>query len=156
MKRWTLLATAFLACAGLVAGTSALAATPAPEKMEICHKTGSKKKTKFVKISVSVNALKGHAGHGDTFPVAGTGACPGTTPVTSVTSGQSVAAAHANKVEICHKTGSKKNPQKIRVSANALPAHARHGDTFPAAAGGTPPVGSCPGTTPVGAAGQTS
>lgn len=162
MKRWTLLAAAFLACAGLVAGTSALAATPAPEKMEICHKTGSKKKTKFVKISVSVNALKAHAKHGDTFPAGpgGTtpvGSCPGTTPVGTVMGGQNPVVTQANKMEICHKTGSKRKPYvKITVSANALPAHARHGDTFPAAAGGSTPVGSCPGTTPVTAAGQTS
>ena len=35
------------------------------------------------------------------------------------------------KVTICHKTGSKKNPQHtIVVSSNALDAHLAHGDTL--------------------------
>ena len=118
MKRWTLLAAAFLACTGLVAGTSALAATPAAEKMEICHKTGSKKKkTKSVKISVRVNELKGHARHGDTLP-AGTGSCSGPFLVSTVLGGQNPVVTQANKMEICHKTGSKRKPWvKITVSA---------------------------------------
>jgi hypothetical protein len=37
---------------------------------------------------------------------------------------------YANKVTICHKTGSKKNPfRTIRVSRNAAKAHLRHGDS---------------------------
>lgn len=37
--------------------------------------------------------------------------------------------AYKEKVLICHKTGSKKNPfRTIRVSKNALKAHLRHGD----------------------------
>ena len=40
------------------------------------------------------------------------------------------------KVTICHRTGSKKKPfHTITVSANAVPAHLRHGDT----------LGPCPG-----------
>jgi hypothetical protein len=41
-----------------------------------------------------------------------------------------VAAAYPpNKIEICHRTGSKKNPfRTIVVSKNAVPAHLRHGD----------------------------
>ncbi len=77
MKQWTLLAAAFLACAGLVAGTSALAATPAPEKMEICHKTGSKKKVRFVKIIVSTRAVDAHTRHdGDMVLMNENASCP--------------------------------------------------------------------------------
>ncbi|HYZ93905.1 MAG TPA: hypothetical protein VFA34_16150 [Actinomycetota bacterium] len=43
---------------------------------------------------------------------------------------------YAGKVTICHHTGSKKHPfHTITVSANAVPAHLRHGDT----------LGPCPG-----------
>jgi hypothetical protein len=36
---------------------------------------------------------------------------------------------YADKVTICHRTGSKKNPfRTIRVSRNALKAHLKHGD----------------------------
>ena len=44
------------------------------------------------------------------------------------------------RVTICHRTRSATNPwRKITVSRNALPAHERHGDTFPDA------QGNCPG-----------
>jgi hypothetical protein len=37
----------------------------------------------------------------------------------------------SGKVTICHHTGSKKHPfHTITVSANAVPAHLRHGDTL--------------------------
>ncbi|HYZ90231.1 MAG TPA: hypothetical protein VE620_13110 [Myxococcales bacterium] len=43
---------------------------------------------------------------------------------------------YAGKVTICHHTHSKKHPfHTITVSANAVPAHMRHGDT----------LGPCPG-----------
>jgi hypothetical protein len=44
--------------------------------------------------------------------------------------GQAAAAKqYADKVTICHRTGSKKNPfRTIRVSRNALKAHLKHGD----------------------------
>jgi hypothetical protein len=36
---------------------------------------------------------------------------------------------YADKVTICHRTGSKKNPfRTIRISRNALKAHLKHGD----------------------------
>jgi hypothetical protein len=54
-------------------------------------------------------------------------------PVASAVSPSSEAAAakqYADKVTICHHTGSKKNPfRTIRVSRNALKAHLKHGDT---------------------------
>jgi hypothetical protein len=40
-------------------------------------------------------------------------------------------AQYGNKVTICHRTGSKKNPfHTIRVSRNAVKAHLRHGDAL--------------------------
>ena len=55
------------------------------------------------------------------------------------TSAQRPAAAagqYPEKVTICHRTGSQKNPAvTIRVSRNALPAHLRHGDTIGPCAG---------------------
>ncbi len=41
------------------------------------------------------------------------------------------AGAQANKVGVCHQTGSASNPfEYIEVSENAVPAHAAHGDTI--------------------------
>jgi hypothetical protein len=41
------------------------------------------------------------------------------------------AAQVQSKVEVCHRTKSKKKPaHTINVSANAVPAHLRHGDTL--------------------------
>lgn len=55
-------------------------------------------------------------------------------PVASAVSpsGESAAAKqYADKVTICHHTGSKKNPfRTITVSRNALKAHLKHGDTI--------------------------
>lgn len=52
----------------------------------------------------------------------------------SVTAAQS----QYGKVVVCHKTGSKKHPShSITISASAVPAHLRHGDTR----------GACPTTT---------
>lgn len=54
-------------------------------------------------------------------------------PVASAVSPSGEAAAakqYADKVTICHHTGSKKNPfRTIRISRNALKAHLKHGDT---------------------------
>ena len=54
-------------------------------------------------------------------------------PVAAAVSPAGQAAAdkqYADKVTICHRTGSKKKPfHTIRVSRNALKAHLKHGDT---------------------------
>ena len=67
------------------------------------------------------------AGVATAFAVGGLG------PVASAVSpsGESAAAKqYADKVTICHHTGSKKKPfHTIRVSRNALKAHLKHGDT---------------------------
>jgi hypothetical protein len=54
---------ASVGAAGLPTGGSAVT-KPYPEKVTICHRTGSKKKP-FVTIRVSQNALKAHLKHGD-------------------------------------------------------------------------------------------
>lgn len=67
------------------------------------------------------------AGVATAFAVGGLG------PVASAVSpsGESAAAKqYADKVTICHRTGSKKKPfHTIRVSRNALKAHLKHGDS---------------------------
>jgi hypothetical protein len=62
------------------------------------------------------------------FAVAGLGSvASAVSPV-----GESAAAKqYEDKVTICHRTGSKKNPfRTIRVSRNALKAHLKHGDAL--------------------------
>jgi hypothetical protein len=56
---------ASVGAAGLPTGGSAVT-KPYPEKVTICHRTGSKKHP-FVTIRVSQNALKGHLKHGDSL-----------------------------------------------------------------------------------------
>jgi hypothetical protein len=76
------------------------------------------------------------AGVATAFAVGGLG------PVASAVSpsGESAAAKqYADKVTICHHTGSKKKPfHTISVAAAAVPAHLNHGDT----------LGPCPTTAP--------
>jgi hypothetical protein len=73
-------------------------------------------------------ALGVAAGLGAVFTVAALG------PVAAAVSPAGQAAAdkqYADKVTICHRTGSKKKPfHTIRVSRNALKAHLRHGDSL--------------------------
>jgi hypothetical protein len=68
------------------------------------------------------------AGLGAAFAVAAFG------PVAGAVSPAGEAAAakqYADKVTICHRTGSKKNPfRTITVSRNALKAHLKHGDSI--------------------------
>ena len=62
-------ATAGIGAAGLPTGGSAVT-KPYPEKVTICHRTGSKKNP-FVTIRVSQNALKAHLKHGDSVGACG-------------------------------------------------------------------------------------
>ena len=50
--------------------------SPMPEKVNVCHQTGSKTNP-YNKISISINALDTHLAHGDIYPVPSEG-CPGT------------------------------------------------------------------------------
>jgi hypothetical protein len=60
------------------------------------------------------------------FAVAGLGSVGA---AVSPASSPASASEYQEKVTICHRTGSKKNPfRTIRVSGNAVPAHLRHGD----------------------------
>ena len=67
------------------------------------------------------------AGLGAAFAVAAFGPVAG---AVSPTGDAASAKQYADKVTICHRTGSKKKPfHTIRVSRNALKAHLKHGDT---------------------------
>jgi hypothetical protein len=101
----------------------------------ICHKTGSAKNP-YVEITVSVNATThGHGIHeGDLIP-APEGGCPTTANDHEDNDNP------ANKITICHKTGSTENPYvEITVSVNAAThGHGKHeGDLIPAPESGCP------------------
>ena len=117
-------------------------------KITICHKTGSAQNP-FVMIAVSNNAARnGHARHqGDIIPAPKDG-CPSSNTTSAVNQDNDYEAetesdtdASANKITICHKTGSVKHPYvTITVSNDALKdGHARHtGDLLPAPEDGCP------------------
>ena len=123
---------------------------PKADKIMICHKTGSTKNP-YVQISVSENAIKDGHGHGkhqgDIIPAPEAG-CPDTWIVTDIPAqgnGNDDQDANGNKITICHKTGSAKNPYvQITVSENAIKdghGHGKHdGDIIPAPEGGCPDV----------------
>jgi hypothetical protein len=68
------------------------------------------------------------AGLGAAFAVAALGPVAG---AVSPTGDAASAKQYEDKVTICHRTGSKKNPfRTIRVSRNALKAHLKHGDAL--------------------------
>jgi CHRD domain len=94
-------------------------AQPAPPaKVTICHKTSSDTNS-FRRITVSSKAfstaLRGHLRHTGDAIVIGTAACPSPSLTPSPTN------TPPAKIEICHKTGSKKNPyRRIMVSSRAI------------------------------------
>jgi hypothetical protein len=63
-------------------GSSTTTTTPSDKKVQVCHRTRSKKKP-YRLIRVSKKALKAHLRHGDVLPVNGT--CPGSTTTTTTT-----------------------------------------------------------------------
>jgi hypothetical protein len=85
----------------------AAAAGQYPEKVTICHRTGSQKNP-FVTIRVSRNALAAHLRHGDTV-----GPC----------AGQSFTVCHKSKAQ----KGKAKAQRTMRVRFRSVRAHARHG-----------------------------
>ena len=97
-------------------------------KITICHATGSQNNP-YNEITVSVNGLNGHDGHGNDIIPAPEAGCPTIQGTTS-----------NDKITICHATGSQKNPyNQITVSVNGLNGHDGHaGDIIPAPAGGCP------------------
>jgi len=113
------------------------------DKVTICHKTGSAKNP-YVEITVSVNATThGHGKHaGDLIP-APEGGCPAASVNDTEDNNAEDNEDTANKVTICHKTGSADHPYvEITVSVNATThGHGKHaGDLIPA------PEGGCPAT----------
>ena len=117
-------------------------------KITICHKTGSAKHP-YVEITISNNgAQNGHAKHqGDIIPAPKDG-CPSTTTdkvkdnddetENETNEDQDTG---ANKITICHKTGSAQHPYvEITVSNDAAQnGHAQHqGDIIPAPKEGCP------------------
>lgn len=105
-----------------------------PGKLTICHATGSASNP-YNEITIDFNGLRGHSNHTDDFIPAPQAGCPPITPTPGLT-----ATLSADKVMICHATGSAKNPYNlITVSVNGLNGHDKHaGDIIPAPAGGCP------------------
>ena len=103
-------------------------------KLTICHATGSAANP-YNEITIDFNGLSGHSNHaGDIIPAPKEG-CPQITPTPGPT-----ATLTADKVTICHATGSSKNPYvMITVSVNGLNGHDKHSDDIiPAPAAGCP------------------
>jgi len=88
----------------------AAAASQYPEKVTICHRTGSQKNP-AVTIRVSRNALRAHLRHGDTM-----GPC----------AGQSFTICHKNQKSKAQRGKAKGRTMKVRF--RSLRAHTRHGD----------------------------
>jgi uncharacterized protein YceK len=119
-------------------------------KITICHKTGSAKHP-YIVITVSKDALQaGHAKHdGDIIPAPEEG-CPSMSSVPSPDKIQhngdeteSDTEVSANKITICHKTGSAKHPYVVITVSNdaTRDGHAKHeGDVIPAPKDGCPSI----------------
>jgi hypothetical protein len=74
----TAVATRTPAATGTSIATRTPAATGTPQKVTICHRTGSGSNP-YVLITVSVNAIPAHTKHGDIIPAPAAG-CPATAP----------------------------------------------------------------------------
>ena len=103
-------------------------------KLTICHATGSATNP-YNEITIDFNGLRGHSNHSGDFIPSPENGCPPITPTPGLTP-----TLTADKVTICHATGSTKNPYNlITVSVNGLNGHDKHaGDIIPAPAAGCP------------------
>ena len=114
-----------LCAGGALVATGLAVEGKRPDKVTICHGTGSESKP-FTRISVSKNALPAHLKHGDDMMLMNKNACPSKAPSATPGAGKGNS---ASKVTICHHTGSSSNPfVELSVSESAIPAHLKHGD----------------------------
>jgi hypothetical protein len=66
-------------------GSSTTTTTPSGKKVQVCHRTHSKKKP-YRLVTISKKALKAHLRHGDVLPVNGQCPSPQSTTTTTTTS----------------------------------------------------------------------
>jgi len=113
-----------LCAGGALVATGLAVESKRPDKVTICHRTGSESKP-FTRISVSKSALPAHRKHqGDVILMNEDAKCPSTAPGATAGTGKGNS---AKKVTLCHRTGSSANPfVELSVSESAVPAHLEH------------------------------